>query len=222
MLSANSLCNSKSITTQEVALQNWHLLCRSLVLRTPSWPTFSGLAADNLPSLSVIIPAFYMEALLSPPGIAGLRELTRLELVGEDSIGSLLGLQALRELPIQELILLNWWETQLGVLLSFPSGLPALKKLHIEDVTCAIYPHRDMQTLRDIRQQELESMLGVILQLPELCQLSGCSSLFAVGGRRALSQWIEVEFSKEAMITSNFEHVSSLPHMKTWIKPGSH
>ena len=202
------------------AMYDLRMLCSSLVLWREITPISSGLAAGNLLSLSLQNIAVGLDVFWDRVGPSRLTALTRLELIAQANISKALwDIQAIENLPLQELVLLFWRQVQLEPLFSLPGVLTSLRKLHIEDADCANLPSDAIKCSSKGRQQELERMSEAVFKLPKLCQLSGCSNVFDIGLRLGQGDWVEMKSSKSMMVSYRSEHTGSLSQMKTWIKP---
>ncbi len=100
---------------------------------------------------------------MSQMGLTRLTALTRLELIGQANSEVLQGLQALRDLPLQELVLLKWSQIQLEPLLSPLGALTSLKKLHIEDRDCA---NRTSDATQPVEKGGRQELGGISEALP--------------------------------------------------------
>lgn len=194
-----------------VSLTIMHMSCRSLVL-TAADPEFLELADDSLPSLSLQEPH---PDLLSPSlaKLARLSCLTRLELRDVYARDSM---TRLRGLPLQELVLIDCpgAEEKLFV----PAALTTLRRLHIEERHCDGTLYEDEKGSSLAEERQLQNLGDIVLQLPELMQVSGFSNLLAIGLRAGLRSWEEGKLARGTMVSQNSFHRASLHQMKIWRK----
>ena len=118
--------------------------------------------------------------------IANVTALTRLELA---SFTVLQSVEQLQSLGLSDLVLkyCKNWERALFV----PGALMSLRRLHVEDTLSLKYRHswEGEPEASAFSQGEWLDTWRTLLQLPELCELSGCCKLFEVGLRESSRSW---------------------------------
>ena len=196
-------------------------MCRGLVLTSTRVSQWLFLADESLQELSLeesssqwtdYSPSQWTD--ISP--LARLTGLTRLELA---NIYAYPDLAALSELPLQELVILKYHRLELRTFQSGSWG--SLRKLHVETAGSARDASRQNWTaLADSSvQQELERIGEIVFQLPQLCQLSGFSTLFVVGMKQGLRAWNVAKLAEGTMVTKGRSHYSPLSKMRIWTRP---
>ena len=131
-------------------------------------PDLQSLALDNT----------WYDMRYQEPSVGELSGLTKVELSKYTAV-SRSSLEALRSLGLRSLVLLNCPGVE--VALSKPGSLTALKVLHMEELEQSLtreWRHPALQTdphTHENREQQLQGAGRVVLNLPELCQLSASS-----------------------------------------------
>ena len=203
--------------------------CRSMALVRTA-PGLLGLASDQLESLSIIDdPGRKLGWDARLPELLRLTGLTRLVLIHWDSKKiSLHSLEVLRQLHLQELVLIDCQEMELD--LFTPDALTTLQKLHVEEPSSIFNWHENGQLPLDIMQRQPVELAGmrrskevaeILFQLPNLYQLSGLCNLFAMGMKEGLRNWEEASLLEGFMVPSKGYHRCSLRKLKVWTKPQS-
>lgn len=151
----------------------------------------------------------------------------------------------MRGLPLRELILLDCSPSTFSQLSSLfvDSALPGLQKLHVEDIRVSAssfeddvifptdsdedLPEEDLKWIQEVAELEafphretLKTVGKAIMSLPQLYQISGCSSLFDLGMQHGLSSWHE---SREIDVHLIDFHTSNMPRgrrsfLRSWSK----
>ena len=186
------------------------------------------LASDQLESLSIKDDSdlnLGWDARL--PELLRLTGLTRLVLIQWDyDEMSLHSVEVLRQLHLQELVLLDCHQLELDIFI--PGALTSLRKLHIEETTSIfINGEEEGQLYIDNRQDEpvvqsnvqiSKEVAEAVFSLPELFQLSGLCNLFAMGMKEGLRNWEEAPLLEGFMVPSKDHHTCAVSRLKVWTK----
>ena len=133
-------------------------------------------------------------------------------------------LQSLRQLQLRELTLLDCGGLELE--LFTPGALTSLRNLHVEDSACRLNRSGRVKELLDqaqvspsvqARVQRARGVGEIVLQLPELHQVSGLCDLFMLGMRSGLrlGGWYEADLPAGTMVTSA-HHRCHFSRLKLW------
>ena len=176
---------------------------------------YINFAPNSLASLTVdwdvTKPLYVPHQGLGPPPITRLTGLTRLEF---SFCGHMTSAELLRDLPLEELLLLHCPLSIYEQLLSLfvPGALPLLQKLHIDNLRnreagftqSSAEPGSDISPAKIEREEadmparrlealpytkSLKQLAGGLSGLPSLRQVSGCSALFDFGMEDELKDW---------------------------------
>lgn len=147
------------------------------------------------------------------PQLANTSGLTRLELIRLDVCNFV---TRVRGLPLRELILISCHATELQLFV--PGAFTSLQKLHIEEGACEDVMQEDEDSATGNEELQLKDVGAMILDLPELRQVSGWCELYERGMREGLRSWGESFFPNRAMVSSNKRRHCYVSRMKMWTR----
>lgn len=188
-------------------------MCRGLVLTGIRVDQWLFLADESLQELSLEESSDDWTDISRLARVTGL---TRLELACHHISRDL---TVLADLPLKELVILGCYQLELRIFQSGSWG--SLRKLHLESAHSAREASKQkwIALVNSSEQQELERIGKIFFQLPQLCQLSGFSTLFVVGMKQGLRAWNVARLPEGTMVAKGRSHYCPLNKMRIWTKP---
>ena len=200
------------------------MICSFLLLEDICFGSPLSLAHEDLQSFSLQDNGVSRSRLDLPSldRLASLTALTRLELNTGMLSCTEEEIEAVKNLQLRELVLVNCAGIELKLFV--PGALSRLRKLHIEDRKCIAigsgYRARN-ELMLDKERDKLTATGGIVFQLRELCQISGLCNLFVLGMRRGLRKWDVAALPERPMVSRQTSHRCPLHLMKVWTKARS-